>query len=87
MFVLRVDKSTEVNIVENYVKDKGVTVNEIKCLSKPEAMYKSFKVSILLKDKEKVMSADIWLDDIGCRDFVPSRKRNNETTPSNIHDG
>ena len=81
LFVFRVEKNTEDKVVKEYIKGKGVAFHEVKCISNAESVYKSYKVTILLKDKDRVLSADFWPDDIGCREFIPGRKRRDENGP------
>jgi hypothetical protein len=59
-----------------YARDEiGVNVLRCTCLSTDDATVKSYKVSIELSDRDKMLDAEVWPENIRVRKFF--RPRNN----------
>lgn len=77
-FLSRVKKDTDDEIVKQYIVSKGISVSELVTVSNVNAKYKSFRLSVCIDDKDKVMSPDIWPQGI-CIEKWRSRANNKES--------
>ena len=59
-FISRVVKSTTDEQMLNYVRNKGIRSVEIKRMSNDEAIFKSFKLTVSIDEKDKVMQESMW---------------------------
>ena len=50
----------QVSQLTDFMKSNGMHDVEITCVSNPLATFKSFKLAVPIKDKEKVMNEDVW---------------------------
>ena len=76
IFVFRLDPETEITAVKSHLTKKSVKFLDVECVSHDDARFKSFKVTILLSDFEKTMSADFWPTGVGCKRFWAPRNTN-----------
>ena len=65
------------------VEAEGVVVKDVVMLSKPEWRTRSFKITIPVKDKQKVMSPEMWDEGIKIGHFYPERKPRNRPDDGN----
>ena len=59
-FLSRVKKETDDEVIINYIVSKGIENPDLKLVSNVDAKYKSYKLSVFLEYKDKVMCADMW---------------------------
>ena len=59
-FLYRVKKETNDDVIERYLHDKGIHEVELKIVSNASAKYNSYKLTVNVDCKDKVMSADLW---------------------------
>ena len=79
-FVFRVDKEIPTEDIKTYLSEEGIQNATVECVSHEDARSKSFKVNVMLQDKDKIMSSDFWPDGVACRLFY--EKRVNGNAPS-----
>ena len=76
--VWNVSPSCEREDIKAAVEAEGIVVKDVVMLSKPEWRTRSFKITVTAKDKEKVMSPDMWDSGIKVGFFYPERKPRNQ---------
>lgn len=59
-FISRVSKDTTDEQMLEYITGQGVISAEIQCVSNPNAAYCSYKLTVPVIEKDKVMVGDIW---------------------------
>ena len=59
-FLSRVKKDTQDEVISNYISSKGIENADLKLVSNEDAKYKSYKLSVCVGYKDKVMCADMW---------------------------
>ena len=59
-FLSRVKKDTEDEVISTYIASKGIVNSELKLVSNADAKCKSYKLSVNVEYKDKVMCADMW---------------------------
>ena len=76
-----VAKTAEPEHLEKFLKDKGVVVEKIECLTKEELIKegkvksKTMKVTVKASEHEKAMNPDVWPQRVGVRYYkAPSRR-------------
>ena len=65
---------TPVSISDYIFKEMNITVNKCEALVSRNENSKSFKVSLNLRDREKLLSPEVWPEGIICRKFYSGRK-------------
>ena len=65
---------TPESIKEYIFKEINVTIDKCELLSSRNPNCRSFKISLNLKDRVKLLSAEVWPEDIVCRKFYSVRK-------------
>ena len=76
IFVFRVDRYATEDELKGFIIDNGVPVRELTCVSHADAKYKSFKLTVSVKDVEKVFDEDFWPCGIMVRRyFAPASER------------
>ena len=80
-----VAKTAEPEHLEKFLKDRGVEVEKIECLTKIELMKegkvksKTMKVTVKASEHEKAMNPDVWPQRVGVRYYkAPSRRPGQE---------
>ena len=64
--------------VKDYIlKEINVTIDECVPLNCKDPRCKSFRISLDMRDKDKLLEADVWPEEIMCRQFFHSRKVKN----------
>ena len=78
-FVYRVMKTTQETDIEECLSDNDIKYELVKKISKEEAKYSSFKISVSLNDIGKVMDPNVWPEGVRIRRFFTfSNKQNGE---------
>ena len=65
---------TPESIKEYIYKEMDVTIDKCELLNSRNPNCKSFKITLNLKDRVKLLSAEVWPEDIVCRKFFSVRK-------------
>ena len=60
LFIYRVAKDTDVNVLTEYMKEAGVDPRCVTKLSKSEAIFDSFKTEVKLTDMATALEEDFW---------------------------
>ena len=95
LVAFNVFKDAEPEHLEKFLKDKGITVKEVKLLTKIELITsgtvrsKSMKVTVTAAEHEKAMNPDVWPYRVGVRYYKADRPRksNPEGEGSSAEDG
>ena len=74
LFIFRVDKSTDIEELNDYIAGHGFTVRCLERVSNPEAKFQSFRLTVPLPEYGKLFEASLWPEGIGIRKFVLSKK-------------
>ena len=59
-FLSRMKKTTDDDVLKNFIKDQGIALVDLRLVSNENAIYKSYKLSVSVDDKDKVMSPNLW---------------------------
>lgn len=59
-FLSRVVSTTDDQVIKDYIRDKGINDFELQLVSNEHSIFKSYKLSVSVGDKIKVLSPDIW---------------------------
>ena len=73
LFVYRVEKSTEVNDIIEYLSSKKVTARNVTKVSNSEAKFDSFKVEVKVSDMHVLLDEHFWPKGICIRRFFKPR--------------
>ena len=75
LFIYRVDKATTEHDMTSLLQDSGhdFNIKELKCMSHPEAMYKSFKLSVPVSQYENLFDDGLWPSGVCVRKYIPPR--------------
>lgn len=65
---------SEESLSEYILNEMHIKVDECEVLSSRHNRSKSFKVTLNLKDRDKLLCPDVWPEDIICRKFFNPRK-------------
>ena len=69
-FISRVDKSTNIDDISNYItNDIGFDLKEITLISHPESYFCSYKMSISSKDCDRIFDVNIWPEGVKVQRF------------------
>lgn len=60
LFIKNIVKETSDSDVHNMIKEKGFLVQELKCISHPDAKCKSFKLSVPASQFDRLFDGNIW---------------------------
>ena len=82
-FLSRVIKGTDDDVIKNYLLDKGIQDVELKVVSNVSAKYKSYKLSVNVDSKDKIMHADLWPRGICIQKWIEKRNRAESTDLDN----
>ena len=53
----------------NYCRKKGITINDVKKVSHPQARYLSFRIGVRETDAREILRKNFWPIGVGCRPF------------------
>ena len=73
LFVFRLHKESDCEMLENYMASKDIAVMESECISNEASQFKSFRLRINYNDFENVMSESFWPEGVGCRKYIRPR--------------
>lgn len=73
MFIYRVHQDTESDILCKHIEDNGFNVLDLTCISKPEAKFKSFKLSVPVSQFTKLFDESLWPVGIRVRRYYAPR--------------
>jgi hypothetical protein len=74
LFIYRVHTQVDTESLEQYIKDKNFDVMDLKCVSREESKYKSFKLTVPVSQFAKLFDENLWPAGIRVRKFVSKRK-------------
>ena len=65
-FLSRIKKTTDENNLKNFIEDQGIVLMDLKIVSHKNAVYKSYKLSVVVDDtnKNKLLSPNFWPEGI-----------------------
>ena len=69
VFIYRVDKNTTVDILSEYISENSIDFREIECVSHEDAKYKSFRLTVSIKDLDKIFNEALWPSGVMVRRF------------------
>ena len=76
IFIYRVSSETTVDDIKQYLnklKEKrqmNITVKDLKCVSHPDCVVKSFRLTVPCKEFESLMKGDVWPPSVRVRRFI-----------------
>ena len=79
LFVFHVAKDTEIGDLKQYIGDKGIECIDLQCMSHPDSVSKSFKLSVSDKHYKDLLSEEAWPTGVKVRRFIPPRRKNPDT--------
>ena len=59
-FLSRIVKTTEEDVLRKFIEDSGIGLVGLRLVSNENAKFKSYKLSVILDDKDKILSPDLW---------------------------
>ena len=75
LYIGNCDTDVTVVMLTQYISDViDVTVKNCEQLITKYDSYSSFKITVLINDKDKLLSANVWPDDVVCRKYFHPRK-------------
>ena len=78
MFVFRVQKDTSDKDLSDYILSNGIIPQELACVSNPDSMFKSYKLSVSLSHSKAAFNANIWPEGIRIGKFYNPKTSKNE---------
>ena len=75
LFMYRVDSSTELQHLRDYLLDRNIKVISLECVSKPGSKYKSFKLSVPLSEFQGLFDSNLWPNGVHVCKFIPPRPK------------
>ena len=76
LFIFRVHTDTDVEDIKEHVLAEGYDARDIKCVSHPDAMWKSFRLTVPLSQFNSLLSDDFpWPDGVRVRQFIPPKRQ------------
>ena len=74
LYIGNCDTDVTVYMLTQYIKDAiNITLKCCKQLVTHYDNYSSFKITVLINDKNKLLSADVWPNDVVCRKYFYPR--------------
>ena len=61
------------SLISHVIKETGIKVHKCESLKSKSIVSKSFKISLNVNDRQKLLNPDIWPEDIVCRKFYNPR--------------
>ena len=77
LFVSRVDPGAEESEIRNHILSLGITDFELNLISNGTAPFKSFKLIVNVRDKDTVMSPDVWPEGVCIKRYRERVNRDN----------
>ena len=72
LFIYRVQKDVETNELKEFIVEKVINIQGLVCVSHNDAMFKSFKLTVLKNQISQLFDAAIWPEGICIRKFRSS---------------
>ena len=81
LYIGNCETSVTVQLLTAYIKDEiGVNIQVCEQLNSRTAYSNSFKVTLNMEDRLKLLSPEVWPEGIVCRKFFSSRKNDNNNS-------
>ena len=74
VFIYRVHSDTTTEMMCQHIKDVGVNIDSIECVSNPNAKFKSFKATTAVSNFSELLKPEIWPEGICVRKYIPPRR-------------
>ena len=79
VYVGNLDPDVTVEALNDYIKsDIGVKIEKCETLQSRNPHYRSFKLSININDRGKLLSSEVWPEGIICRKYYSARNNNSK---------
>ncbi len=59
-FLSRVHKDDGLEVMEQYIKNKGITCKDLRLTSHVDSLFNSFKLSVVVTDASKIRDPGLW---------------------------
>ena len=69
-----VDKHTVGDDLQQLIADAGFTAHALECVSKPEAKFNSFKLTVCVSQFKRLFDSSLWPEGIHVRKFIVPNK-------------
>ena len=73
LFIKRITKDTENDAVKNMIQSYGFGIRDFRCISHPEARFKSFKLSVPASQFERLFDEKLWPEGVVVRIYMTPR--------------
>ena len=73
LFIKWITKDTENDAVKNMIQNYGFGIRDFRCISHPEARFKSFKLSVPASQFERLFDEKLWPEGVVVRIYVTVR--------------
>ena len=73
LFRKRITKDTENDAVKNMIQSYGFGIRDFRCISHPEARFKSFKLSVPASQFERLFDEKLWPEGVVVRIYATPR--------------
>ena len=73
LFIKRITKDTENDAVKNMIQSYGFGIRDFRCISHPEARFKSFKLSVPASQFERLFDEKLWPEGVVVRIYTTPR--------------
>ena len=80
IFVFRLDKEISSTDISKYLKDKEVSIRPVTQMSHKDAVYKSFKFTVLISHLNELLDEETWPEGVGVRRFRAPRESATQQT-------
>ena len=77
VFVYRVDSETTTEMMSKHIKDIGIDIISINCVSNPSAKFKSFRITASVTNYHELLKAENWSEGIYVRKYTTPRRGEN----------
>ena len=74
LFIYRVDTATALEDLKQYIVDHGFAVRSLEMMSKPDAQWKSFKLTVPRSQFDSLFDSNVWPEGICVRRFFNRRE-------------
>ena len=73
-FIYRVSDETTTDKMHGHIREMGVDINSIECISNANARFKSFKVTTTVSKFDELFNPEMWPTGICVRKYIPPRR-------------
>ena len=86
-FISKLHTLTQDNVIKDYLKDNGLSNFDLQLVSNSVSTFKSYKLSVSMEDKDKVLQPTLWPKGILVQKwFQKSRYYNHENHAESSND-